>query len=579
MKQKQKLLAVLILFPILFFTILVMMTLHVSRSGGSSQVTDIRTTAGKGALDSSRRGDTEQADVMRAEEVVQGFFDAGGRVVVVVMHPTSRFLDIQLPYLLRMQRPYGNSPLDKTRIVSEALIYVSDGDDTKGRELWQLCEAYEGFLSIVYNKNRHHKSACQLFGEMNDPRTLYVRLSAATAYIHEDAVFEMVSQKLLRPQYLLVSANVVNNREISTVHEARGVFEAGTILNEIRFEEANALEALGLERSLAKRELPSPPFRFTRGQDISAPHAYLQHLLFLKALRAPASSHGKLLDKYRFDVMDFSALQFDAWTPDVYAFSGADVLSDFSMEECRAMPTFAIDHPDESFSGMSQLDYYLTSTQKGMGKKNKRYAVAVGRALAVVFVTHTQMLTFQREPPYKAIHIAPRGLEGYEMDSVTFMDPYFDAAMRVLGDQIQVEEDDNAIQELQKARDASAADDAPLQLNGGEETTKLLQSLTARDIPEYVGGDPEAIVSIQEKQDPNYDLDRLYKAREYISSGGRYGIECEPGSEGTGSLSGRFSQFGCYGWLEDRMLFRYQTLSDKLFGEIDGTFKRIPQQS
>ena len=35
---------------------------------------------------------------------------------------------------------------------------TSDGDDTKGRELWELCQQYTGFLKNIYNKNRNDKN-------------------------------------------------------------------------------------------------------------------------------------------------------------------------------------------------------------------------------------------------------------------------------------------------------------------------------------------------------------------------------------------------------------------------------------
>lgn len=453
---------------------------------------------------------------------------------------------------------------------------LSDGDDTKGRELWELCQQYAGFLKNVYNKNRSDKSACELFAELSDPQTVYVKLSAALVYIHEDAVYELVSHKLSHPEHILASANVVNNRESVAMHAAMGLFDASSVYNEVRYEEAQELEALGLDRTLGKAELPAPPYGFDKGGATSAPHAYLQHLYFMKALRQERSRfHLNGLDKYRFDTIDYAARGYSTWTPDVFAFSGADVLYDFSLDACEHMPLYWEEHPAERFSGLSRLDHYLTHSDKGFGAKSRKSSGAVGSAMAVVFANHWQLLTFHREPPFTPYEIEPRGTEGYELDGTSFMDPYFDNAMRVLAYEMQTEDDD-----AQEAVRGHEDGDDGVRMTPEENARAIenIRTISALDVPDYVAGDPELIKTESETRDPNKETDRLDRAREHIAKGGRYGIECSPGAEGKASMDGRMSQFGCFGWLEDRLLYRYQSLSDKLYQRVAGEFQREPTQ-
>lgn len=97
MRQKQRLLALLIAFPVTFFALLAFMSWKVAKAP-VSRVVDIRTVGIPGASSqaSSLPDHGMPADTARAEDAVRAFFRRGGRVVVVLMHPVSRFLDMQV---------------------------------------------------------------------------------------------------------------------------------------------------------------------------------------------------------------------------------------------------------------------------------------------------------------------------------------------------------------------------------------------------------------------------------------------------------------------------------------------------
>lgn len=456
---------------------------------------------------------------------------------------------------------------------SQRSFLCVDGDDIKGKELWELCQRFRGYLVSVYNRNPADKTACGVFAEHTAEDTIYVRLAASLSYLHEEAVFHLASHKLMHPEHLLVSGNVINNRDIVGLHESRGVFELGSVWNEVRYEEGSLLEEMGLDRALARSELPSPPFMFPKGRDIPAPYAYLQHVYFLRALRQRNSAS---LDKYRFGRMDFESAGIDAWTPDVVAYAGWDVVSDFSRRDCDQFPTYVEAHPDQPRSGISRLDHYLTSP-RGFGLRSGRSSVAVGEALAVVLITHTQHMVFRRQQPFEPFDLQPRQTIGYEMDGTTAMDPFFDAAMWILGDQIQVGDDDTIENAVSKQAIPDPVGDDGVRLPIVSEADANPAHLSARDMVGYVGGDPELLASQEPPRDPNFDGERLEKAREHVAAGGRFGVQCEPGTEGVASLQGRFSQFGCYGWLEDRVMGRFQMLSDRLYQQVDGVYEPPPQ--
>lgn len=85
MKKKERLLALLIAFPVIFFGTILYMSSKVTYG---SSVVDIRTVETAGPPEPHRAG--EGADI------VERFLRDGGKVVVVIMHPTSRYLDIQV---------------------------------------------------------------------------------------------------------------------------------------------------------------------------------------------------------------------------------------------------------------------------------------------------------------------------------------------------------------------------------------------------------------------------------------------------------------------------------------------------
>ena len=329
------------------------------------------------------------------------------------------------------------------RIVSEVLVYLTDGDDTLGQELWEIFQKYAGYLSQMYNKKREEKTACEMFTEFNDANAIYIRLSPSFVYIDQYAVYEMVKEKLTNPEHLLVSGNVVNNREISVMHDAMGVYSSITRYNEVRYEEKAELEVLGIDPDRIHAELPTAPFGFDNKHGIiSTPHAYLQHLFFLKHIKQEKSRfHDKPLNNYKFSTLDFNTFGYESWTPDVITFSGADVNYDFSVSDCEATPLYTEVHPTDRFSGMSKLDYYLTGS--GFSKRSNKHSVAVGNALVVVFMSHHQHLPFYREAPYTPYDIEPRRTYGYIPDDMTIMDPYINAAMSVLAD-LMPESDDDA---------------------------------------------------------------------------------------------------------------------------------------
>jgi hypothetical protein len=203
------------------------------------------------------------------------------------------------------------------------------------------------------------------------------------------------------------------------------------------------------------------------------------------------------------------------WILQVFAFSGADMKKVFKASECLAsVPAQSITRTNGIVS--NALYTYLIDD---LSMRNGRAARVVGNALAVSFANHVQLMPFKTSPPYSPNHDPRENRIFWNVDDMYSRDPLFDYP------------------------------------------TELLAELIKPDLP-FEDAEEE-----QEFQDH-----RRVLAHTRIMEGGRYSFSCS-GSSGWEVLEKPrigdyekepFTDFGCLGWLEDKILPKFEEYSLEL---------------
>lgn len=503
MKRKTKLLFGLLLFPIVYFFFIVILGQSAPSTVG---IVSVSASANAHYRRSGRHGEAPQAN-SGSEHDVRSFIESGGRVVILMHQPKNRYFTIMSAYLIRNRR-IPDGPFDPTRLVDEVRVTTfPDADRLDYFSINQLAGSLEGY--VVIDTATLMQRGCDAFSTYDNQKTIYVKVDASIVYLHEFTVFNLVQAVLAGGEKggIIAVANVINNQKLSGLHAALGAHDQTDGFEAIKAEEATRLEELHLDRSL-QEEILSPPFDFyDKHTQISGAHAYLQHLYFFHHKK-----NSELQSKYFFESIDARILGYSGWILQVFAFSGADMKKVFKSSECLAsVPAQAITRTNGIVS--NALYTYL---MEDISMRDGRAARVIGNALAVSFANHVQLMPFKTSAPFSPNHDPRENRMFWNGDDIYSRDPLYDYP------------------------------------------TELLAEIIKSDFP-FEDTEEE-----QEFQDRKRML-----ANSRIMDGGRYGFSCS-GSSGWEVLEKPrvgdfekepFSDFGCLGWLEDKVLPKFEEYS------------------
>ncbi len=299
MKRKTKLLFGLLLFPIVYFFFIVILG-----HSAPSSVGIISVSASANYRRTGRHGEAPQLNA-GSELDVRRFIGSGGRVVVLMHHPKSRYFNIMAAYLMRNRR-IPDGPFDPTRLVDEVRITsFPDSERLDDTAINQLAGSLEGF--VVIDTSTLMQRGCDAFSTYDNEKTIYVKIDSSVVYLHEFAIFNLVQAVLSGGDSggVIAVGNVINNQKVSGLHAALGAHDQTDGFEAIKAEEVERLESLHLDRHL-QEEIPSPPFDFyDKSTQVSGAHAYLQHLYFFHHKK-----NSELQSKYFFDSVDARVLGY-----------------------------------------------------------------------------------------------------------------------------------------------------------------------------------------------------------------------------------------------------------------------------
>ena len=139
----------------------------------------------------------------------------GYRVVLVVPAGRKKYLELQLPYILKCREIVDEYRYWVNTTVSEDIEYMKHN-----------ARSYDGFVTCDTEdiKMMTTLNIYKFFKRTTDKGTIYVRLDDDIVWMEEDAIRKLLDFRIDNPGYFLVYGNIVNNTICDHIHQRLGVY-------------------------------------------------------------------------------------------------------------------------------------------------------------------------------------------------------------------------------------------------------------------------------------------------------------------------------------------------------------------
>lgn len=146
----------------------------------------------------------------------------GMNIVMVTPAGRKRYLEILLPYILRL-RP----------ILDEYRLWVNTTNDNDINYMKSLNVLYPDFIKLEFlpegitvDPNCVFKTICKFFKNCIDINTIYVRVDDDVVYLDDiDKFTQFIKFRKEHDEYLLVFGNIINNAICTHLHQRQGMLQ------------------------------------------------------------------------------------------------------------------------------------------------------------------------------------------------------------------------------------------------------------------------------------------------------------------------------------------------------------------
>ena len=139
----------------------------------------------------------------------------GFNIVVVVPAGRKRYLELQLPHVLKNRD-----------IIDEYRYWVNTTIDGDLEYMKHNSELYSGFVTLDIEdiKTMTSFNIYKFFKRTVDQNTIYVRLDDDIVWMEKDSIKNLLDFRIDHPEYFLVYGNIINNTICDNIHQRLGVY-------------------------------------------------------------------------------------------------------------------------------------------------------------------------------------------------------------------------------------------------------------------------------------------------------------------------------------------------------------------
>jgi hypothetical protein len=245
---------------------------HLSKRGGGKTS---RGAHSHPALSSAEQALHHLHGLGQETDPVEAFLAEGGQVRVVLLYPSIRYISVIAPYLKRAARRAYSPTFDPTRLLSAVRVLVPRAFDGPLGDAGSVPPGVlmEHMLRLFGAPGHHRESrsgnaanlnieasfgpssnepTCESFSDLvGGAGFISVVLDPATVYMSEMTIYYLVRALLQDESIDIAAANVINGEGAGALHSAQGAFDAASAYTQMRFEEQTELSRTTKLSSLA----------------------------------------------------------------------------------------------------------------------------------------------------------------------------------------------------------------------------------------------------------------------------------------------------------------------------------------